>query len=172
MKKNGFTLIELLIVVAIIGILAAVGIVSYIGYTTAAKISTTKANFNLFNKFMSIELLQCSTGEQYIMLRDNGSKLKCSGLTYTALIPHVQFYFNNDKSMKSVYTKKSYVRNTGPSTNSSSIGSIHLNGVSHDTQYNPGATPTLSGNDIRLTSCFEEPCTKATNNLSYVIKFD
>ena len=37
MKRNGFALIELLVVVAIIGILAAVGVVAYNGYTTSAK---------------------------------------------------------------------------------------------------------------------------------------
>jgi len=46
MKKlnKGFTLIELLVVVAIIGILAAEGVVSYNGYTGVTKINATKLN--------------------------------------------------------------------------------------------------------------------------------
>ena len=52
-KTKAFTLIELLVVVAIIGILAAVGVVAYNGYTSAAKISATKANHKIVVKFFT-----------------------------------------------------------------------------------------------------------------------
>ena len=42
-KSKAFTLIELLVVVAIIGALAAVGVVAYNGYTSSAKKNTSKS---------------------------------------------------------------------------------------------------------------------------------
>ena len=58
--KKGFTLIELLIVVAIIGILAGVGIPMYNGYMTNAKISVAKQNHSSINKFAALTLHKCA----------------------------------------------------------------------------------------------------------------
>ena len=61
MKKNkGFTLIELLVVVAIIGSLAAVGVVAYNGYTAAAKKNSSKAIHANAAKYIASELAKCA----------------------------------------------------------------------------------------------------------------
>ena len=59
MKSKAFTLLELLVVVAIIGILAAVGVVAYNGYTASAKNTVLKNNHKTIIKIINEDFVKC-----------------------------------------------------------------------------------------------------------------
>jgi type IV pilus assembly protein PilA len=75
-KQKGFTLIELLIVVAIIGILAAVGIPMYQGYIADAKINGTKEAAGRARDMISSSFVKCSSnpsGGYKVKINDTGT---------------------------------------------------------------------------------------------------
>jgi len=53
-KNRGFTIVELLVVIVVIGILAAITMVSYSGISTKAKVAQEQANINSFINVMEV----------------------------------------------------------------------------------------------------------------------
>ena len=72
-REKGFTLIELLVVVAIIGTLAAVGVVAYNGYTAAAKKNSSKAIHANAVKYVASELAKCNMDDSSEIFGGAGS---------------------------------------------------------------------------------------------------
>ena len=75
--RKGFTLVELLVVVAILGILAAVGIVSFGGFLGSAKENTSKSNHVNVVSFIETYWLKCSLNPSAKiddLLNSNGDK--------------------------------------------------------------------------------------------------
>ena len=92
MKKKAFTLIELLIVVAIIGILAGVGIPMYNGYMATAKVQSSATNHANVKSFVAATLTKCSTGSQFVTL---GSTNRYCNQNANNWASYFRTYFNS-----------------------------------------------------------------------------
>ena len=97
--KKGFTLIELLIVVAIIGILAGVGIPMYNGYMADAKINASTENHSRAKNMVAAYFVKCSMGTATIALKTN-SKTTFTDVACNSSMNSFSTYwvahFNND----------------------------------------------------------------------------
>ncbi|MFL2508668.1 MAG: prepilin-type N-terminal cleavage/methylation domain-containing protein [Candidatus Pseudothioglobus sp.] len=89
--KKSFTLIELLIVVAIIGILAGVGIPMYNGYMASAKINAVKTNEANIKSYIAASFAKCSSGSANLEI---GNTTRSCSLTTRQLLQEFIGYFN------------------------------------------------------------------------------
>ena len=112
-KRSAFTLIELLIVVAILGILAAVGIPMYQGYQETAKYNSTRSNFNNASSFLSAELTKCGITELMSLKQSDtaGAENYPCQVTAATLAPILIAHFEYD-GWKDPYTSDPAVINT------------------------------------------------------------
>ena len=154
--KKSFTLIELLIVVAIIGILAGVGIPMYNGYMAKAKIETVRANYSIAKSFIASSFASCNTGASYIELNYTGLNFKIScNKTAEEMNDHFAHYLTSTAGMKNPYYAAPY--NYGVSLHSNykkygmcSLGSICMYG-SGNKIYIGANTGDEDGGDVYLS---------------------
>ena len=169
MNHKAFTLIELLIVVAIIGILAAVGVTTFSGFQEKAKISTSKANHQTVVKKLNILIQECQmseNGKVKLMLKINDKTKYEKGCWYDVnTYLFFRQYFTNDLNNSigwtNQHTKEPWGRNhvaTGGDswacTQEKYIGYSFVN-------------YTTSTKRIDVCTCIASPCSNSTNVNSY-----
>ena len=92
-SRKGFTLIELLVVVAIIGILAGVGIPMYNGYMADAKINAAKANHSNIKNFIASSFAKCGSSNSILLETSSGKKEFSCNLSTVHFSGHFTLHF-------------------------------------------------------------------------------
>ena len=85
-------MIELLIVVAIIGILAGIGVPMYNGYMASARVQSTTTNHNNIVSFVTATLTRCAAGATTVTL--GSTRRNCSDNS-SDWSNHFRTYFNS-----------------------------------------------------------------------------
>ena len=156
--KKGFTLVELLVVVAILGILAAVGIVSFGGFMGSAKENVSKSNFDAVVKYIYLEVSKCQFGAEKIM----SDYLVCPPTTFGPGI--------KSQIIKSLRVGNNIFKNPYNNDLAVNSGNIH-----NEDEYVGYIGITSTGNPksyIKVKTCYKLPCSNTNNHIETLIISD
>lgn len=99
MQRSGFSLIELLVVVAIIGVLAAVGVTAYGDYIYQSKVATLKNQHEAIVRKVDLEVELLNSGIQSTIMHHSAGRLLRSDDTCLDMVQSVKTHFSDFKNV-------------------------------------------------------------------------
>ena len=168
MKRKGFTLIELLIVVAIIGILAAVGAAIIPGLLEKTKITAVKEQHANVVNFIRLQKAKCDTGSKTLQL------VTASGPGHDYEPPCSDFLKPSHitTSATMMFSHLIGIGFKNPLETSKPFHQYSRDYCSKTSTFAPGCSEiTGSGGIMTIKTCFEGSCSNA-ETLTNVINFN
>ena len=163
MNKKGFTLIELLIVVAIIGILAAVGAAVIPGLLENAKEKATKSILSQTLKYTKTELLRCELGEIKVM----ENYLTCKN------IKSANGAFNTMQALTNIRALRKNNIDYGVLKDSKNPFDTTMPALRSRTNYIPGQISiSITGTVISFKACFKKGCAADDRSETFINVLD